>query len=215
MLRTKMIYKFYQQRVFPHILNQVMQLPSMMDSRRRLLLPIQGEILEIGFGTGINLPFYQAVDSLYALEPSLDVYKLAEQRIQDAPFHVEHIHAKAENLPFEDQSIQHVVSTWTLCSVSHVQQVLHEIKRVLRIGGTLHLVEHVAYDAQQQKSLKRLQDLLTPVQKVIADGCHLNRNIEQALLDAGFEISELDYFEAEEVPKVGRRMMLARATKTN
>lgn len=209
-----MIYKFYQQRVFPHILNQVMQLPSMMDSRRKLLLPIQGEVLEIGFGTGINLPFYQAVDTLYALEPSESVFALALQRIKECPFHVKHIASKAEQLPFENESLKHVVSTWTLCSVSDVQQVLAEIKRVLEIGGTLHLVEHVAYDAQNHKNLKRLQDLLTPVQKVIADGCHLNRNIELALNQAGFEISEIEYFEAEEVPQIGRRMMMARAVRT-
>ena len=208
-----MLYKFYQQRIFPHILNQVMQLPSMMDSRRRLLLEVEGEVLEIGFGTGINLPFYQSVHTLYALEPSNQIFQLAEQRVIEAPFHVKHIPAKAEKLPFEDASFTHIVSTWTLCSVSNVDQVLTEIKRVLKVGGTFHLVEHVAYDPQQHKKLKRIQDLLTPVQKVIADGCHLNRNIEHALLKAGFEIREIDYFEAEEVPKVARRMLLARAIK--
>ena len=95
-----MLYKLYQKRIFPHLLNQVMQTPSLMDSRRELLLPIQGDVLEIGFGTGLNLPFYQGVSTLYALEPNDDIFTLAEQRVLEAPFHVEHIQASAEKLPF-------------------------------------------------------------------------------------------------------------------
>lgn len=208
-----MIYQFYRQKVFPHLLNQIMQVPSMMDSRRRLLLPIQGDVLEIGFGTGINLPFYQNVDTLYALEPNPEVFRLAHSRLQHAPFHVKHIAAHAEQLPFDDNALQHIVSTWTLCSVRDVNQVLQEIYRTLQPGGQFHLVEHVAYDARQEPTLKRWQDILTPVQKVIADGCHLNRNIEQALLDAGFQLDHLEYFAAQDLPKLGRRMLLARATK--
>ena len=208
-----MIYKFYQQKVFPHLLNQIMQVPSMMDSRRRLLLPITGEVLEIGFGTGINLPFYQQVDQLYALEPNPDVFRLAQSRIEQSAFHVKHIAAHAELLPFERGVLENIVSTWTLCSVSNVAQVLQEIYRVLKPGGHFHLVEHVAYDLKQQAGLKRWQDILTPIQKVIADGCHLNRDIEQALLEAGFHLDHLDYFFAEDLPKVGRRMLLARVSK--
>jgi len=138
-----MLYKLYQQHIFPHLLNQVMQTPSLMDLRRELLLDISGEVLEIGFGTGLNLPFYQSVDKLYALEPNADIFKLAETRIQQAAFPVEHIQASAETLPFAANSLQHVVSTWTLCSIAELEQSLQEIYRVLQPGGTLHVVEHV------------------------------------------------------------------------
>ena len=206
-----MLYKLYQQHIFPHLLNQVMQTPSLMDLRRELLLDISGEVLEIGFGTGLNLPFYQSVDKLYALEPNADIFKLAETRIQQAAFPVEHIQASAETLPFAANSLQHVVSTWTLCSIAELEQSLQEIYRVLQPGGTLHVVEHVLN--RQNLNIQRLQHLLTPIQKKVADGCHLNRDIETALLETGFEIESLSYVDAEGIPKIGQRMLLARFRK--
>ena len=207
-----MIYKFYQQRIFPHVLNQVMQTPSLMDKRRELLLPISGDVLEIGFGTGLNLPFYQQVNTLYALEPNPDIYHLAAQRVHEAPFEVQHIQAYAEKLPFADHSLDHIVSTWTLCSVANLETALDEIYRVLKVGGTFHLVEHVLHD--QNLYIQRLQNLLTPIQKRLADGCHLNRNIQRALTDATLELRECTYFNAVGIPKIGQRMLLARAQKT-
>ena len=207
-----MIYKFYQQHIFPHVLNQVMQTPSLMDKRRELLLPISGDVLEIGFGTGLNLPFYQQVNTLYALEPNPDIYHLAVQRVHEAPFEVQHIQAHAEKLPFADNSLDHIVSTWTLCSVANLETALDEIYRVLKVGGTFHLVEHVLHD--QNLYIQRLQNLLTPIQKCLADGCHLNRNIQRALTDATLELRECTYFNAVGIPKIGQRMLLARAQKT-
>ena len=206
-----MIYKFYQQRIFPHLLNQVMQTPSMMDGRAELPGKVRGEVLEIGFGTGLNLPFYQEVDQVYALEPNRDVYQLAQKRVFDAPFHVQHIQASAEKLPFADHSVENIVSTWTMCSIANLDKAIQEIYRVLKPQGTLHLIEHVQY--HDNNTLKKLQDLLTPIQKVIADGCHLNRNIELELLNANFKFSEKYYFDAEDLPKIGRRMFMARAHK--
>lgn len=206
-----MIYKYYQQHIFPHLLNQIMQTPSMMDGRAELLRKVHGEVLEIGFGTGLNLPFYQAVDQLYALEPNHDVYQLAQKRVLDAPFHVQHIQASAEKLPFADHSVDNIVSTWTMCSIAGLDKAIQEIHRVLKPQGTLHLIEHVQYN--DNNTLKKLQDILTPVQKVIADGCHLNRNIELELLNANFKFTEKYYFDADDLPKVGRRMFMARAQK--
>jgi ubiquinone/menaquinone biosynthesis C-methylase UbiE len=207
-----MIYKFYQQHIFPHLLNQVMQVPSLMDKRRELLLPIQGEVLEIGFGTGLNLAFYQAVDTVYALEPNIEIYQLAAQRIHETPFEVQHIQASAEKLPFADRSLDHIVCTWTLCSIADVELALDEVYRVLKVGGTFHVVEHVLHN--ENHNIQRLQNLFTPLQKRVADGCHLNRNIEQALKNADLEITELQYFDAEGIPSIGRRMLLARAVKS-
>lgn len=167
--------------------------------------------MEIGFGTGLNSPFYQAIDRVYALEPNTDVFHLAQQRILDVPFHVKHIQSGAEKLPFANESIDHLVSTWTLCSIADLETALHEIYRVLKPQSTFHLVEHVAYN--DQSKLRTLQNLLTPIQKVIADGCHLNRDIEAELAKASFHCVEKHYFDANDIPKIGRRMLFARAQK--
>ena len=208
-----MIYQFYQRQVFPYLLNQVMQTASLMDKRRELLLPIEGEVLEIGFGTGLNIPFYGNVDVLYALEPNPDIYHLAVERVQHAPFHVRHVQAHAEKLPFADQSLDHVVSTWTLCSIARLDQALAEIYRVLKPTGTLHLVEHVKHP--NSVKIQSLQTLLTPIQKRIGDGCHLNRDIERSLQQAKFKFIEKQYFDAEGIPSIAQRMLMARVQKLN
>ena len=208
-----MIYQFYQRQVFPHVLNQVMQTASLMDKRRELLLPIEGEVLEIGFGTGLNIPFYGNVDVLYALEPNPDIYHLAVERVQHAPFHVRHVQAHAEKLPFADQSLDHVVSTWTLCSIARLDQALAEIYRVLKPTGTLHLVEHVKHP--NSVKIQSLQTLLTPIQKRIGDGCHRNRDIERSLQQAKFKFIEKQYFDAEGIPSIAQKMLMARVQKLN
>ncbi len=206
-----MLYRLYQKHIFPHLLNQVMQTPSLMDLRRELLLGVSGEVLEIGFGTGINLAFYQNIDTVYALEPNAAVFQLAQELIDAAPFLVEHIAASAEQLPFADEQLQHVVSTWTLCSIADLAQSLREIYRVLQPGGTLHVVEHVLN--RQSLNIQRLQHLLTPIQKKVADGCHLNRDIEVALLETGFELGEVRYIDVAGIPSLAQRMLLARVHK--
>ena len=206
-----MIYQFYQRRIFPHLLNQVMQTASLMDKRRELLVPIEGEVLEIGFGTGLNIPFYGNVDSLYALEPNPDIYHLEIERVQHAPFYVKHVQSSAEKLPFADASLDHIVSTWTLCSIPNLDLALAEIYRVLKPTGTFHLIEHVKHP--DSVKLQSLQTLLTPIQKRIGDGCHLNRNIEHHLLQAQFKFVEKEYFDADGIPAVAQKMLFARAQK--
>lgn len=208
-----MIYQFYQRQVFPHLLNQVMQTASLMDKRRELLLPIEGEVLEIGFGTGLNIPFYGNVDALYALEPNPDIYHLAIERVQHAPFHVRHVQSHAEKLPFADQSLDHIVCTWTLCSIARLDQALAEIYRVLKPTGTFHLVEHVKHP--NSVKMQSLQTLLTPIQKCIGDGCHLNRDIERSLQQAKFKFIEKQYFDAEGIPSIAQKMLMARVQKLN
>ena len=104
-----------------------------------------------------------------------------------------------------------MVSTWTLCSIADLAQSLREIYRVLQPGGTLHVVEHVLN--RQSLNIQRLQHLLTPIQKKVADGCHLNRDIEVALLETGFELGEVRYIDVAGIPSLAQRMLLARVHK--
>lgn len=208
---TNMLYQFYQQHIFPHVLNQIMQTASLMDLRRELLSAIHGDVLEIGFGTGVNLAFYQNVSQVYALEPNTEIFHLARPRIEACPFYVEHVATSAENLPFADGHFSHVVSTWTLCSVANLPQCLAEIFRVLEAGGTLHVLEHVLN--REHLNVQRLQHLLTPLQKRLADGCHFNRDIETALLEAGFEIEYVAYRTAAGLPCIANHMLFARVRK--
>ena len=156
-----------------------------MDARRELLLPISDECLEIGFGTGLNLAFYQNLNVLYALEPNAHIEALSSERLAQSNFEIRHLRNFAESIPLPTNSIKNVVSTWTMCSVPKLEQALAEIYRVMEVGGTFHLVEHVYSD---QTSTQRWQNVLTPLQKKLADGCHLNRNIEHYLKNAGFEV---------------------------
>ena len=208
-----MLYQFYQRRVFPLLLNQVMQTASFMDKRRELLLPVHGDVLEIGFCTGLNVPFYGNVNELYALEPNSEIYHLATERVQHAPFYVKHIQAHAEKLPFPNAKFDHIVSAWTLCSVTNLPQVLAEIYRVLKPTGTLHLVEHVKHP--DSVKIQTLQQLFTPIQKKLADGCHLNRDIEQYLTQAQFKFIEKQYYDATDIPVLAQKMLLARVQKNS
>jgi SAM-dependent methyltransferase len=209
-LSTSTMFKFYNQYIFPPILNQVMQTPSLMDARRELLLAVHGDVLEIGFGTGINLPFYSGIDTLYALEPSPHVLKLAESRFSQANFEIRHLQTGAEAIPLATASISNIISTWTMCSIPQIQQALTEIHRVLSDDGTFHFIEHVLSD---QANIQRWQNRFNPIQKKLADGCNLNRNIEQLILDAGFEFVEKRYFNAQGIPTIGHRMLLGRVKK--
>ena len=203
-------YQYYQQHIFPHLLDQVMKTASLMDARRELLLPISDECLEIGFGTGLNLAFYQNLNVLYALEPNAHIEALSSERLTQSNFEILHSRNFAESIPLPTNSVKNVVSTWTMCSIPKLEQALAEIYRVMEVGGTFHLVEHVYSD---QTSTQRWQNALTPIQKKLADGCHLNRNIEHYLKNAGFEFVEKNYFYADGIPAIGNRMLMARVQK--
>lgn len=156
--------------------------------RRALLRDLRGEILEIGAGTGLNFRHYPAaVTRLVTVDPNPGMSDKARRRAQRVPFPVEHIQVSAESLPLDSDQFDAVVATWTLCSIPDPETALREVRRVLRPGGTFHYIEHgLAPDADA--SVQKWQHRLTPVQKIIADGCHLNRNIEAIIRDSGFEI---------------------------
>lgn len=179
---------FYTDRVLPHLLNLAMRHKELAAYRQRVVPAARGRVLEIGIGSGLNLPFYGAgVDAVIGLDPSLPLLSMAQTRATAAA-PVSMLQGTAEAIPLETASVDTVVTTWTLCSIPDVTAALAEMRRVLKPGGALLVVEHGrAPDA----AVARWQDRLTPLWKPIAGGCHLNRKIDALIHDAGFAVTDL------------------------
>ena len=201
---------FYSERILPRLMDWTMSGESFAKYRQQLLADTYGQVLEIGFGTGLNLAYYpEAVESLTIVDPNPGMGKIASQRIQSAPIPVEKRILSGESLPMEDASFDCVVSTWTLCSIPEVEQALREIHRVLKPGGKFFFIEHGRSPEQKKK---KWQDRLTPLQKVIADGCHLNRPIK-SLVEKYFGQVSLEQFYEPETPKLAGYLYRGVATR--
>ena len=192
---------FYSAVIFPRLLDWGMSHPALAQYRQELLAEVQGDILEIGFGTGLNLKYYPSdVHKITTVDVNPGVSALAQKRIQDAAIAVDHHLLNGENLPMADNTFDSVVSTWTLCSIAKVNQALQEIHRVLKPEGKFFFVEHgLSEDPQVQV----WQNRLTPLQKVIGDGCHLNRQMQQLIEVSNFRILKLEKFYSNGLPKIG------------
>ena len=190
---------FYSSVVFPRLLDISMSSQSMTSYRQQLLSSVSGNVLEIGFGTGLNLPHYpEAVTSLTAIDPNEGMSKVAQKRIEASPLNVKTISLSGENLSLPDSSFDNVVCTWTLCSIPNAQQALREAYRVLKSGGKFFFIEH---GLSNEASIQKWQNRITPVQKIVADGCHLNRKMDE-LVRSVFDEVTVEEFYAEDLPKI-------------
>ncbi|PXX62370.1 methyltransferase family protein [Nocardia tenerifensis] len=167
--------------------------------RERVCAGLKGRVVEVGFGSGLNVPFYPgAVESVSAVEPADLGWRLASGRVAESRVPIERAGLDGQSLPFADNTFDSAVSTWTLCTIPDVATALAEVRRVLTPGGTLHFVEHgLAPDDKVQT----WQNRLNPLQKTLFGGCHLNRDIRTLLTTAGFEIQEIDIFYGEDAPR--------------
>ncbi len=156
--------------------------------RKEVVSDTRGQVLEIGFGSGLNTSYYPNIEKLFALEPSSELIEIARENIKETPFPIEYIQASAEKIPLPDNSIDCVVSTWTLCSIPHPEVALKEVFRVLKNGGHFSFVEH---GKSSSNLICKLQNIFTPFSKRIAGGCHLNRDIEKIITEAGFTIQKI------------------------
>jgi len=165
----------YSERIFPYLLDLSMADASLGDYRQAALANVTGDVLEIGFGTGLNLPYYpDRIRQLTTVDPSPGVHRLAQKRIEASPIAVDHRMVSGEALPMGDRSFDSVVSTFTLCSIPKIEAALAEIYRVLKPGGRFFFVEH---GLSHEPGIQAWQHRLTPIQKCIAGGCHLDRNL--------------------------------------
>jgi ubiquinone/menaquinone biosynthesis C-methylase UbiE len=181
---------FYQRQVVPRLIHCGMRRKELAKLREQLVAGARGRVLEIGVGSGLNLPFYpRDLEILLGLDPSPELLAMARAHITWVHFPVELTEGRAEDIPLDDHAVDHVVMTWTLCSVADPIRALLEVRRVLRPGGSLLFIEHGRAPAPH---LQRWQDRLTPLWRRITGGCHLNRPVDRLIEAAGLRLAELE-----------------------
>ena len=179
----------YQKFVLPRLIDVAMRNKEVAARRAELIPKASGAVLEIGIGSGLNLPFFPGtITRLAGVDPSAELLNMARPKLGGVSFPVELFCRSAEDLPFDDRSFDTAVLTWTLCSIPHPQRALAEIKRVLRPDGRLLFVEH---GLSTDPKVQVWQHRLTPMWKCIGGRCHLNRKIDDLVRPAGFNIVEL------------------------
>ncbi|NDE59861.1 MAG: class I SAM-dependent methyltransferase [Acidimicrobiia bacterium] len=190
---------WYTDRLLPRVIDRVLDNPDFREVRRRQLAPLKGRVLEVGFGAGPNVPHLpDGVEVLYAIDPAISVRPKADERIRRRGVEVKYLGLDGARIDLDDESIDHVVSTMTLCTIPDVETALDEIHRVLRPGGQFHFVDH---GRAPDPRVASWQDRLQPIHSRLFGGCHLDRDIPALVEGCGLHIShvEADYMKG---PKV-------------
>jgi ubiquinone/menaquinone biosynthesis C-methylase UbiE len=183
---------FYEARILPYIVDIALSGREFARLRARATAGLEGEVLEVGFGSGRNVPHYPpAVTRVQAVDPATVGRKLAVKRVAASPIPVEYVGLDGQTLPIESGSIDHVLTTWTLCTIPDVHRALVEIRRVLRPGGALHFLEH---GRSPDPQVARWQDRITPINRRLAGGCHPNRPIDALLAGADLEVTRMENY---------------------
>jgi ubiquinone/menaquinone biosynthesis C-methylase UbiE len=202
----------YQDQLLPRIQDRVMARKATGDLRARACAGLAGQVVEVGFGTGLNAAYYPPeVTKIFAVEPSRVCMRLAESRIARASTPVELAGLTGEHLNLPSDEFDAVLSTWTLCTIPNLEAALEELRRVLIPGGGFHFVEH---GHAPDPSVARWQERIEPLNKKLAGGCHLTRQIDKSIEMAGFRIEHLDSHYIKGEPKPFGYTFEGRAVKT-
>jgi ubiquinone/menaquinone biosynthesis C-methylase UbiE len=180
--------RIYSDWILPWLIDFAMQNARLAEYRQGVVSAAEGSVLEVGIGSGLNLPFYGKTQKIYGIDPSPRLLALARTRAGQASVDARLLCASAEELPFASASMDSIVMTWTLCSIPSPPDALKEMRRVLKRDGTLLFVEH---GLAPDRNIVQWQNWLTPIWKRIGGGCHLNRKMDDLIRAAGFEIIEL------------------------
>ncbi|ROT99863.1 class I SAM-dependent methyltransferase [Marinobacter sp. R17] len=191
----------YEDHVLPHLINRACSIGPVMKLRQQLVPQARGDVLEVGMGSGVNLQYYNPdrVNSVWGLEPSEGMRRIAARNVAAAPVEVKWLDLPGERIPLEDNSVDTVLLTFTLCTIPDWFQALQQMKRVLKPDGQLLFCEH---GRAPEPGVRKWQDRLTPAWRKVAGGCHLNRPITRLLESAGFEIESADSLYIQNTPKI-------------
>ena len=190
---------FYSQVIFPRLCDLVLSRAFVAKHRQILLANAEGDILEIGFGTGLNLPYYpKGVRKITTVDPNVGMHRLAQHRIKQSGIEVDQQILSGERLPFDDNRFDCVVSTFTLCSIEDVGQAICEVFRVLRPNGRFLFLEH---GLSPDPSVQKWQSRLNPFEMLLGDGCRLDRNIKELIADQPFSSVEIAEFYLKGIPR--------------
>jgi ubiquinone/menaquinone biosynthesis C-methylase UbiE len=190
---------FFSQVIFPRLCDFFMNNSSLAPHRRELLAGAFGDVLEIGFGTGLNLPYYpEQVRKLTAIDPNPGMHRLAQKRLKQMAIKVDHQVQSSEKLPFEDGRFDCVVSTFTLCSIKDVAGALREVYRVLRGGGKFLFLEH---GLSREPHIQKWQHRLNWLNMRLGNGCHLDRNMRDLISPEPFASVKVEEFYLEKTPR--------------
>ena len=189
----------YDERVLPRIINLACNVKPLRPLRERVCGGLHGQVVEVGFGSGLNIPYYPPeVSGVAAIEPADTGWTLAAKRLAGSGVPIERKGLDGQSLPLADDSADAALSTFTLCTIPDVEAALLEIRRVLKPGGALHFLEH---GLAPDESVRRWQHRLEPMQKRLFGGCHLTRPVAELLTKAGFTVTEIDTFYEKSAPK--------------
>ena len=182
---------FYENHILPRFIDFACDQEPVAKQRQKVVPLAEGRVLEVGMGSGLNIPFYDPsrVEMVWGLEPSEGMRRRAQPRMSQAPFPIEWLGLPGEEIPLDDDSADSVLLTYTLCTIPDFRTALGQMRRVLKPGGRLLFSEH---GAAPDAGVRKWQDRINPVWKKFSGGCNINRDVPKVLAEAGFELQELD-----------------------